>query len=55
MNCYVCKDVELIWGGDDTAEDIGEEEDYDTILTNLSCPECNSYVEVLWNGHKVFI
>ena len=41
MNCWHCN-TELIWGGDHDMED---SEDYD-IVSNLSCPECNSYVEV---------
>ena len=42
MNCWHCG-TELIWGGD---HDI-EEEGFDYFMvTNLSCPECNSYVEV---------
>ena len=42
MNCYNC-DTELIWGGDHDNED-GEH----SIITNLSCPKCNAYVEVYW-------
>ena len=41
MNCWHC-DTELIWGGD---HDVEDNEDYD-IVSNLSCPECNAYVEV---------
>ena len=41
MNCWHCN-TELIWGGDHDIEDC---EEY-TIVTNLSCPECDSYVEV---------
>ena len=43
MNCWHCG-TELIWGGD---HDIDEDEDmeYD-IVTNLTCPKCESYVEV---------
>ena len=41
MNCWHC-DTELIWGGD---HDVEDSEDYD-IVTNLSCPTCNAYVEV---------
>ena len=47
MNCWHCN-TELIWGAD---ADI--EEDFQPVLyaeysmvTNLSCPKCNSYVEV---------
>ena len=39
MNCWHCK-TELIWGGD---------EDYDdSMITNLSCPTCNSLVLVYY-------
>ena len=41
MDCWHCG-TDLIWGGDHDMED---NEDYD-IVTNLSCPTCNSYVEV---------
>jgi|TARA_B110000285_G_C14814859_1_gene463686 hypothetical protein len=42
MNCIHCK-TELIWGGD---HDISEENETYDMVTNLSCPKCNSYVEV---------
>jgi len=47
MNCWHCK-TELIWGAD---ADIEEEtqpvlyQEY-SMVTNLSCPKCDSYVEV---------
>ena len=48
MNCWHC-DNKLIWGGD---HDIDEDETYlfgeYSIVTNLSCPECNSYVLVYY-------
>ena len=47
MNCWHCK-TELIWGAD---ADI--EEDFQPVLyqeysmvSNFSCPKCDSYVEV---------
>ena len=40
MNCYNCKDTELIWGGD---HDEPEDSEY-SMVTNLSCPKCNSVV-----------
>ena len=43
MNCWHCN-TELIWGGDFDYEDYGI--DRDGIVSNLSCPNCNSYVEV---------
>ncbi len=42
MKCWHC-DEELIWGGD---HDIEEENEEYMIVTNLSCPRCDSYVEV---------
>jgi len=41
MKCWVCNE-ELVWGGD---HDIDEDETY-SMITNLSCPECEAYVEV---------
>ena len=43
MKCYHCN-TELIWGGDFMFEDYGLEGD--GIVSNLSCPDCQSYVEV---------
>ena len=40
MNCWLCG-TELIWCGD---HDVEDSEDYD-IVSNLSCPKCNAYVE----------
>tara|TARA_R100001591_G_scaffold66305_2_gene75662 strand:+ start:55 stop:237 length:183 start_codon:yes stop_codon:yes gene_type:complete len=43
MKCWHCNN-ELIWGGD---HDIEEEDNEEySIVTNLSCANCNSYVEV---------
>ena len=47
MNCWHCN-AELIWGGDHDLDDV-EDMEYD-IVTNLSCPRCESYVEVY---HKI--
>ena len=41
MKCWHCE-TELIWGGDDDLED---DEDF-VMVTNLSCPTCNSFVLV---------
>ena len=41
MICYWC-DTELIWGG---AHDTEDNTEY-SVLTNLTCPKCNSYVEI---------
>tara|TARA_B100000989_G_scaffold289359_1_gene261093 strand:+ start:4960 stop:5184 length:225 start_codon:yes stop_codon:yes gene_type:complete len=46
MKCWCCQ-TELIWGGDHDL-DLDVEMDYDghTIVTNLSCPKCDAFVEV---------
>lgn len=45
MKCWHCN-TELIWGGDqDMDEDNLSNEDY-IMETNLSCPECKSFVLV---------
>ena len=41
MNCWHCN-TDLIWGGDHDVEDSDEW----SIVTNLTCPNCKSYVEV---------
>ena len=43
MKCWHCN-AELTWGGDHDLES-SEWEDYD-MVTNLSCPKCQSFVEV---------
>ena len=44
MKCYLC-DTELIWGGDHDCEDEPVSDDY-SIVTNLSCPNCQAFVLV---------
>ena len=44
MKCWHCN-KELIWGGD---HDIEEENEEYCIVTNLSCPNCRSFVEVYY-------
>ncbi len=48
MNCWHC-DTKLTWGGD---HDIDEDQTFlfgeYSIVTNLSCPECDSYVLVYY-------
>ena len=51
MNCWHCK-KELIWGGDHDIEEWEWDGDYD-IVTNLSCPNCHSYVEVYHPSNKL--
>ena len=47
MKCWAC-DAELTWGGDHDLE-----EDYEhKIITNLSCPQCEAYVEV-YHGKQI--
>ena len=47
MNCWHCQ-TELIWGGDHSMD----EEDFPIasqeygMVTNLTCPKCESFVEV---------
>ena len=42
MKCWHCNE-ELIWGGD---HDIDEEDEEYSMVTNLSCPKCASFVLV---------
>ena len=46
MNCWHCGH-DLTWGGDHDIESETDEpaEEYD-MVTNLSCPNCDAYVEV---------
>ena len=48
MNCWHCG-TELIWGGDHNIEDENEEF---SVVSNLSCPTCKSYVEVYYPKEK---
>lgn len=43
MNCWHCN-TKLIWGGDHDCEEDSEF----TMETNLSCPECESFVLVYY-------
>ena len=47
MKCWHCK-TELIWGADHDLED----NDEFIMVTNLSCPNCGSYVEVYYPKQK---
>jgi DNA-directed RNA polymerase subunit RPC12/RpoP len=49
MKCWHCN-TELIWGGD---HDIEEENEIYCMVTNLSCPNCESFVEVYLPKEKV--
>ena len=42
MNCWHCQ-TELIWGGD---HDIEDEDEFYSMVTNLSCPNCQAAVDV---------
>ena len=48
MNCWHCKDTELIWNVD---YDINPDEhrgDEFSMVTILTCPKCDSMVEVIY-------
>ena len=47
LNCWHCK-TELIWGADADIEEDFQPVMYQeySMVTNLSCPKCDSYVEV---------
>ena len=53
MKCWHCN-TELIWGGDHDIESEPDEpaEEYD-MVTNLSCPKCEAFVEV-YNKRKEY-
>ena len=51
MKCWVCN-TELIWGGDHDLDEEYSTGDGHTILTNLSCPNCDAFVEV-YHGKEV--
>ena len=42
MKCWHCNS-ELIWGGD---HDLEDESDNFSMVSNLSCPDCGTFVEV---------
>ena len=48
MKCWHCK-TELIWGGDHDDED---EDGNEMIVTNLSCPKCETFVLVYFTIKK---
>lgn len=49
-NCWVCQ-YELIWGGDQDTDWEENDEQEHTIMTNLSCPNCNAVV-IVYHGNK---
>ena len=51
MNCWICN-AELIWGGDHDFEEDETHFDGHTMVTNLSCPQCEAYVEV-YHGKEI--
>ena len=48
MNCYNCN-TKLIWGSD---HEIRHEDDTYAMVTNLSCPNCESIVDVYYPKEK---
>ena len=50
MKCWHCN-TELIWGGD---HDISEEDSEYCVETNLSCPQCDSFVIVYLPKDKMW-
>ena len=42
MNCWHCKDTELVWGADHEAEG----STVYSMVTNLTCPKCSALVLV---------
>jgi DNA-directed RNA polymerase subunit RPC12/RpoP len=50
MKCWHCN-TELIWGGD---HDIEEEDAEYCMETNLSCPQCNSFVMIYLPKDKMW-
>ena len=49
MNCWHCN-TQLIWGGDHDIEE--DNEDY-IMVTNLSCPQCHSHVDVYYPSEQL--
>ena len=51
MKCWHCG-TDLIWGGDHDIEEgnfiLNPKQSTYSIVTNLSCPNCNSFVEVYY-------
>lgn len=46
ISCPKCKDVEMIWGGDHDNDD--DDKQY-LIMSNFSCPNCETIVYVNWS------
>ncbi len=49
MNCWHCN-TQLIWGGDHDIEE--DNEDY-IMVSNLSCPQCHSHVDVYYPSEQL--
>ncbi len=49
MNCWYCK-TKLIWGSDSELPIPSDEYDF---ITFLSCPKCESHVEVYHKAEKL--
>jgi|TARA_R100001440_G_scaffold56075_3_gene75905 hypothetical protein len=45
MNCFYCKDTELVWGGDHEAD----RSTVYSMVTNLTCPKCSALV-LIYSG-----
>ena len=45
MGCWNCE-TELIWGGDHDIDEEFDHEDAHQMVTNLSCPNCSTFVLV---------
>jgi len=49
MNCWHCKDTELIWGNDHDLDLGYDARAYEfSMVTVLFCPKCDSMVEVYY-------
>ena len=52
MNCWHCR-TELIWGNDHDIDPDDYRGDEFAILSILSCPNCNSMVEVYYPKEEI--
>jgi predicted RNA-binding Zn-ribbon protein involved in translation (DUF1610 family) len=47
ISCPKCKDIEMIWDGDHDNDD--EDDKQYLIMSNFSCPNCETIVYVNWS------